>query len=151
LGSATGLFDGDDRSDAARLAGVVDKPGVIAFVERRGRRSDPARSEGVEQRFDRKGFVLTGGLYFPREWQARDGADGNVNSEAVEAASAPRRNSGTMAQEASGSLNRSRSRPPLLRNRWPFPVCGHVAGVRHGARHARESVNGSSRECDFAW
>jgi hypothetical protein len=40
-----GLLDGDDRGDATRLAGVVDKARVVALVERSGRRNDPARGE----------------------------------------------------------------------------------------------------------
>jgi hypothetical protein len=65
--------------------------------------------------------VLTGGLHFPRERQARDRADSGVEEEAIENASLPSRDSGAVAP--GGVLVAELLALPATltkRKRWPF-------------------------------
>ena len=82
------LAERNHRQDAEPFAGFVDRPHVVALVERCGLSGDPFL-DAAEQIVGQARFVGTRCLDAPRNGKLRAGANGRAQLVAVEAAALP--------------------------------------------------------------
>lgn len=162
-------FDGrrlakrDDRRCALLDTSGVDRPLVIALVERDCLRGEASRSEGVEQLWDGLRFMPPCCLDFPREREAGHASDGSVDAVPVnplralsrQPSGAPNWHPGRRSARVSGRSSRlaaSRLRSPEgQRHQWQRrgPSPGAWLGAKRRRHRGKRSRRGGSHEASL--